>query len=215
MLDAGGLHNRFDVLVFPDVMPRGAAQPAAETIPEKYRSRLGQLTEDGTAPQLKKFVQAGGSIVTVGRGSTRMADWLDVPVEQYVTEPREKYYIPGSLLKVNLDNRNPLAYGMPREAVVFFDNSPVFKLRPNAPLQGVAPVAWFTGVKPLVSGWAWGQQLLDGGTAVAEAKVGRGELFLLGPEVIFRGQSHGTFKLLFNALYAGSTETVALPDSQN
>ncbi|HEY3458096.1 MAG TPA: M14 metallopeptidase family protein [Bryobacteraceae bacterium] len=215
MLDAGSLQDRFDVLVFPDVMPGGPAQPAPETIPEKYRSWLGHLTEDVTAPQLKKFAQAGGSIVTVGRGSTRMADWLDVPVERYVTAPREKYYIPGSLLKVNLDNRNPLAYGMPREAIVFFDNSPVFKLRPNAPLQGIAAVAWFTGVKPLVSGWAWGQQLLDGGTAVAEAKVGRGELFLLGPEVTFRGQSHGTFKLLFNALYAGSAEAVTLPGSQN
>jgi hypothetical protein len=102
---------------------------------------------------------------------------------------------------------------MPLEAVVFFDNSPVFKLRPNAATQGISAVAWFTGTKPLVSGWAWGEQLLDGGTAVAEASLGRGKLFLLGPEVTFRGQSHGTFKLLFNALYAGSAEAATIPVS--
>ena len=44
-----------------------------------------------------------------------MADWLDVPIERYITAPREKYYVPGSLLKVEIDNRDPLAYGMPRE----------------------------------------------------------------------------------------------------
>jgi hypothetical protein len=140
-----------------------------------------------------------------------MADWLDVPVEKYVTAPREKYYIPGSLLSVDVDNSNPLAYGMPKQAVVFFDNSPVFKLRPDASLRGVSAVAWFSGAKPLVSGWAWGQEYLDGGTAVAEASLGRGKLFLLGPEVTFRGQSHGTFKLLFNALYAGSAEAAPMP----
>ena len=209
-LDAGDLNSRFDVLVFPGVGSDGA-QPAPDTIPEKYHSWLGHMTEETTAPQLKRFVQGGGSIVTVGRGSMRMADWLDVPIERYVTASREKFYIPGSLLKVDVDNSNPLAYGMPQEATVFFDNSPVFKLRPNAALQGISAVAWFTGAKPLVSGWAWGQQFLDGGTAVAEASLGRGKLFLLGPEVTFRGQSHGTFKLLFNALYAGSAEVVVLP----
>ncbi|MCX6619040.1 MAG: hypothetical protein NTZ98_23445, partial [Acidobacteria bacterium] len=56
---------------------------------------------------------------------------------------------------------------------------------------------------PLRSGWAWGQGYLEGTVAVAEAGVGRGKLYLLGPEAAFRGQPHGTFKLLFNSMYAG------------
>jgi hypothetical protein len=211
MLDAGGLKDRFDVLVFPDVGSPDTAQPAPDTIPEKYRPWLGHITDGRTLPQLKRFIEAGGAVVSIGSGSIRMAEWLDVPVEKYITAPREKYYIPGSLLKFDIDNSNPLAYGMPKQAIVFFDNSPVFKLRPDAPLRGVSAVAWFTGAKPLVSGWALGQQYLDGGTAVAEASLGRGKLFLLGPEVTFRGQSHGTFKLLFNALYTGSAEAAAIP----
>jgi len=33
---------------------------------------------------------------------------------------------------------------------------------------------------------AWGQQYLQGGVAIAEATVGKGKLYLLGPEVMFR-----------------------------
>ncbi len=35
---------------------------------------------------------------------------------------------------------------------------------------------------------------------MAEATVGRGTLYLFGPEITFRAQPHGTFKLLFNAI---------------
>jgi hypothetical protein len=73
----------------------------------------------------------------------------------------------------------------------------------------VKPVAWFTGKTTLESGWAWGQELLDGGVAVAEAKVGEGKVFVMGPEVTFRGEPHATFKLMFNAvIYGGATNVV-------
>jgi hypothetical protein len=45
---------------------------------------------------------------------------------------------------------------------------------------------------------------------VAEASVGGGKIFLLGPEVAFRGQPHGTFKLLFNGLYYASAKLAKL-----
>ena len=63
-------------------------------------------------------------------------------------------------------------------------------------------MAWFGSATPLRSGWAWGQGYLEGGVAVAEAKVGKGNLYLFGPEITFRGQPHGTFKFLFNGIYA-------------
>jgi len=62
-------------------------------------------------------------------------------------------------------------------------------------------IAWFPSKESLASGWAWGQEHLAGTIAAADASVGLGRVVLLGPEVTFRGQSHGTFKLLFNALY--------------
>ena len=54
---------------------------------------------------------------------------------------------------------------------------------------------------PLRSGWAWGQQYLDQGVQIIETSVGKGHLFLMAPEVLFRSQPHGNYKLFFNGLY--------------
>ncbi len=231
-LDAGDLKSKFDVLVFVAGAIRGSAAfggrggggrggaQTAENTPEEYRGWLGRVSEDKTVPQLKKFVESGGSIVTIG-SSTAIAELFGLPVRNFLTEmgpdgkerplPREKFFIPGSLLRMNVDNTNPLAYGMPKLVDVFFDSSPVFRLAPTVELQHTAPVGWFTGTQVLDSGWAWGQQYLDGGTAVAEASVGEGKVVLLGPEVNFRDQPHGTYKLLFNGLYYGSAKAAPLP----
>ena len=72
------------------------------------------------------------------------------------------------------------------------------------------PVAWFENNTPLRSGWAWGQGYLKDSVAVIDASVGKGKLFLYGPEVLFRSQPHGTFKFLFNGIYYGRSETVNL-----
>jgi hypothetical protein len=143
---------------------------------------------------------------------------LGAPVKSFLTEkgpdgrertlPQEKFYIPGSLLKATIDNTNPLAYGMGETAIVVFDSSPAFRVEAGA--QRINGVARYVGPQVLESGWAWGQQYLDGATAVAEASVGEGKVVLLGPEVAFRGQSHGTFKLLFNGLYYGSAQAANL-----
>ena len=71
----------------------------------------------------------------------------------------------------------------------------------DARAQGLTPIAWFDSPTPLRSGWAWGQAQLQGGVAIAEAKVGQGRLVLFGPEITFRAQPHGTFKFLFNGIY--------------
>ncbi|HEV1287283.1 MAG TPA: M14 metallopeptidase family protein [Bryobacteraceae bacterium] len=221
-LDAGNLKSKFDVLVFADgALRRGntgrgaggggrGGGPDPETVPEEYRAALGRITEEKTMPEIKKFVESGGAIITVG-SSTTMADLLGLPVSNHLVDsankplPRDQFYIPGSLMRTNVDNTNPLAYGMPNTVEVFFDNSPVFNIGP-----GVKPVASFVGKQTLDSGWAWGQEFLDGGTAVAEAKVGEGKVMMMGPEVTFRGEPHATFKLLFNGVLYGNAQTTQL-----
>jgi len=72
-------------------------------------------------------------------------------------------------------------------------------------------VAWCDTDKPLRSGWAWGQGYLKDAVTVASAQVGAGKLHLMGSEIAFRGQTHGTFKLLFNALYLATAKPAAKP----
>jgi hypothetical protein len=220
-LDAGNLKSKFDVLVFPDGAMRGGGTrggrggggrggPDPDAVPEEYRAALGRISEDKTLPEIKKFVDLGGAIITVG-SSTSMAELLGVPMTNHLADasgkalPRDKFYIPGSLMRTTIDNTNPLAYGMPKTVETFFDNSPVFNFGP-----GVKSVASFQGKETLDSGWAWGQDLLDGGSAVAEAKVGEGKVLVMGPEVTFRGEPHATFKLMFNGVLYGNAQTTTL-----
>ena len=116
--------------------------------------------------------------------------------------PAEKYYIPGSILQVSVDSTQQATWGMPALTDVYFDASPVFKVAPDAIAKGtVKPLAWFSTNKPLRSGWAWGQAYLQDGVAAFMAPVGSGTLYAFGPEITFRAQAQGTFKLLFNQLY--------------
>ena len=216
-LDAGNLREKFDVLLFVDgAIPErdGAApgrfgrQPDASEIPAEFRDRLGRVTVAKTVPKLREFLQAGGTVLTIG-SSTILAKHLGLPVTDALVKegsdkplPPEQFFIPGSVLEASVDNGDPLAYGIPDSVAVLFDESPVFRLGAGSD-SVVKKVAWYASTRPLRSGWAWGQEHLDQGVAVAEAKVGKGRLFLFGPEITFRGQPHGTFPFLFNGIYYG------------
>ena len=217
-LDAGNLKAKYDVLLFPDGgIPEndgGGRQPSANEIPEEYRSHLGRVTIKNTVPKLKEFAEAGGVIVAFG-GSAVLGHHLGLPVSDHLVEiqqdgserplPGTKFYIPGSIMEVAVDNTNPLAFGLEKKVDVFFDSSPVMELAPNSSLVGVKPVAWFASKNTLRSGWAWGQHYLEGGTAAIEARLGKGKVFLFGPEITFRAQPHGTFKFLFNSIFYGTS----------
>ncbi len=227
-IDTGGLRGKYDVIVFVEgaipALPsatgggRGGgggggfgAPTNNDNIPEEFRARLGRITAEKSIPQLKKFIEEGGNVVTIG-SSTNLAYHLGVPVSNALVEmvngqqqrlPGEKYYIPGSVLRVSVDSTEQAAWGMGSLADVYFDASPVFNIAPEANSKGIVkPIAWFPNNKPLRSGWAWGQAYLQDGVTAFVANIGQGKLYAFGPEITFRAQTHGTFKFLFNELYA-------------
>jgi hypothetical protein len=217
-LDSGNLKSKFDVIVFvsgaiPFPARSGgivASNNRPDTVPDQFKFMTGRITADKTIPQLKAFLEAGGSIVTVG-SSANLAYQLKLPVRNALADTvkghevafsGDKFYVPGAVLRVSLDETQPSDWGMPAEVDVMYDNSPAFKLAPGT--TGIKPLMWFATDKPLRSGWAWGQKYLKDNIAAFSAQVGAGVLYVFGPEITFRGQSHGTFKLLFNQLYVMS-----------
>jgi hypothetical protein len=233
-LDAGNLNAKYDVLVFVDggipAIPGagggrggggggdvgdfgGGRGPDPQSIPAEYRDRLGATSLATTIPQLKKFMDDGGTILTIG-AATSMGYHIGLPIKNALVErvagfaerplPNEKFYVPGSILEARVDTSHPLAYGMDERSMIYFDHSPAFRLQPEASLKGVKAVAWIDSPTPLRSGWAWGQQYLDQAVEVVEAPVGKGHLVLFAPEIAWRAQPHGTFKFLFNGIYYGS-----------
>ena len=232
-LDGGNLRDKFDVLIFVDRAIPGLVQSGQfggmggggfgqmdpDAVPQEYRQMVGRITTDKTIPQLKKFLEDGGAVVTIG-SSVNLGYHLDLPITNHIVEKtadgreapvgQQKFYVPGSVLQVRVDNTHPLAYGTPELMDIFFDNSPVLDLMPDAALKGLQAVAWFENANPLRSGWVWGDQYLRRGVEVVSAPVGKGKLFMFCPEITFRGQPHGTFKLLFNGIYYGGAELVNL-----
>ena len=216
-LDAGNLTAKYDALIFvdgaiPSTRPSGArsgqAAPPdlkAEDVPTEFRSHVGRVTAERTIPQLRAFVEAGGTIIAIGSSAESLVEHLKLPLESHLLEdgkplPRSRFFVPGSLLTARVDTKHSAALGMMERTHFFFDNSPVFRLKAGGAAT-VRPIATFDSDTPLKSGWAWGQKYLNGGIAAAEVSIGKGRVYLYGPEILHRAQPHGTFKLLFNALY--------------
>lgn len=208
-IDKGNLRSKYDVILFiSDGIPafgtkagaRRNREPEVETIPAAYRHMLGSLTPELSIAHLKEFMEKGGDIVTVG-SATSLAYHLKLPVENALSAVKaDQFYIPGSILRMSVDTLQKANYGMPAQVDVVFNNSPVFRLTEHTKAQ-ITPLAWFDEQDVLRSGWAWGQNHLKGGVAAFVAPVGKGKLYAFGPEITFRAQAHGTFKLLFNQLY--------------
>lgn len=225
-LDKGDLRKDFDVILLNDsAIPNSRSgtgggmfrgrfdikQPKPASIPSQYRAWLGTITDSRTIPQLKTFLDQGGSIIGVGSSATGLVHYLKLPVESALTYvkdgkreplPRTKFYIPGSLLAAKVNPTLPLAYGMDDSVDLFFDSSPVFRATTSS--DGVESAVWFAGPDLLKSGWEFGEHYLNDTSAALAMRVGRGEVFLFGPEVALRAQEQGAFKLLFNALFYGS-----------
>ncbi len=221
-IDAGKLKEKYDVIIFVggsipalsagvEGMRGGFGGPAADAnIPAEFKARVGRMTQEKSIPQLKAFLEEGGEIVAIG-SATNLAAHLNLPVRNAMVEmvdgqekrlPATKYYVPGSVLSVTVDKSQTANWGLDAATDVYFDNSPVFKLNPNAVSSGqIKPLAWFGSATPLRSGWAWGQSYLQDGVAAFEANYGKGKVYAFGPEITFRAQTHGTFKWMFNQLY--------------
>jgi hypothetical protein len=225
-LDAGDLARRYDVLILPDdaipqSRPRRQDGTSIDDLPAEYRATAGTMSWERTVPQLKHFVEEGGTLVTIGRAN-EIAERIGVPVadagvvkDAAGERPlrRDEFDIPGSIVRVNVDRTSPIAYGVESQADVLFDNGPLFRLvrcaggEPGC--QSAHVIARFDAA-PLRSGFAVGQEYLAQTPAAIDVPLAKGHVVMFGPDITFRAQSHGTFKLLFNAIFADQAVPAAI-----
>nr|WP_312781764.1 M14 family metallopeptidase [Brevundimonas sp.] len=209
-LDAGDLAKDFDVLVFAsDMIPTDLSaaaqrdQPDPASIPAEYRGWLGNITTEKTVPQIDAFVRAGGSVITIG-SAHRLAAAMGAQVEDVLRTDDGKplastdFFIPGAILKTEVDNRQPLAFGAPAQMNVFFNRNAGFRHAGEG-----APIARYPEQVAVASGWAIGPQKLSGSDAVLDLPHGDGRVIVLGPDVVNRAQARSSVRLLFNALFYG------------
>ncbi len=213
----GDLQSRFDVLILEDgAVPsptggRGFGGPDdPSAVPAEYRDRIGSITATSGVPEILDFARAGGTVIAVG-SSARLGAYAGLPLSDHLVEngrplDREKYYTPGSIHSLKIEHDSPLTHGLGDRLDVMISHSPLFDLDPGAEAAGVKRIGWFDTERPLRSGWAWGQERMQGGAALIEAELGDGQLFLFTPRITFRAQSHAAFPLLFNGIFYGSAD---------
>ncbi len=220
----GDLRSKFDTIIIPD-QPRAAILNGHRkgTMPDEYTGGLG---EQGVKA-LREFVEAGGTLVCLNRASDFAIEQFKLPVRDVVDGlPRTDFYVPGSILRIQLDTSNPIAAGMPKESIAWAENSPVFEVlnagsadvpvrnereartaneqrtRTSAfPAPSVHIIAWYPKDKdPLLSGWLLGGNRIKGKAALVEVELGKGRIILFGFRPQYRGQSLATYPLFFNAI---------------
>jgi len=151
--------------------------------------------------RLQEYVEGGGRVIAFDGATQLLIDELGLPVRNVVDGmPSERFFVPGTLIRMNVDTDNPLAYGMPEEAAASFVRSAAFA----ASGPGVEVVARYATEDPVLSGWALGEQMLGSRGALVRVRVGSGDVVLFGFRPQFRGQPRGTFKLIFNALHGAA-----------
>ena len=199
----GNLKAAYDVIILPSIATKQLIEGnATGSLPDEY---VGGLGAAGVAA-LKAFVEAGGTLVCLDQSAQLAIDTLKLPVKNVVQGlPPEQFFCPGSLVRLDLDGSQPLAFGMLERSAAFFSFSSAYDVG-NAP--GVRVVARYGAKDILLSGWLEGEAAIAGRPAVVEAQAGLGRAVLIGFRAQHRGQSQATFRLLFNAiLTAGSPKT--------
>ena len=197
---AGDLAEWYDAIILPDMRASRMIRGHAEgSLPPEY---VGGIGLEGVA-NLRTFVEQGGTLICL--------NWAtEVPMQHFGLEisdalgshqssPQKstgvQFFCPGSLLRVFVETSHPIGYGLEREMAVFFKSGPAFEAR------GGKRVAAYPNFNPLMSGWIEGEKRIRQKGALWDIKLGKGRVILFGFKPQHRAQSHGTFKLLFNAIY--------------
>ena len=198
-LRAGNLRAKYDTIIIPDQSPAAIMEGYREgRMPKELTGGIGA---EGVKA-LREFVEAGGTLVCLNRASDFAIEQLRLPVRDVTNGlKRTEFYAPGSILRTELDMRNPLTEGMGPESVAWVEGSPVFEISDEKEAARVRVVARYpAGSDPLLSGWLLGAERMRGRAALLEVSEGRGRVILFGFRPQYRGQSLATYPLFFNAL---------------
>ena len=214
-IKAGGLETKFDVLVLPADSLRAmtgdaprddpgrarAAADAQQNTPPEYRSGFG----DEGVTAIESFVKKGGTLVAFAQAADLPVQRFNLPVRNALAglSPKE-FWAPGSTLHVRFAHEHSLAFGMPAEGLALFTSgSQAFEVTSTDRSQDVEILATYAERDVLQSGWLVGERVIARKAAAVSVKHGEGTVVLIGFRPQHRAQTHGTYKLVFNALLNG------------
>ena len=198
--------SSLDAIILPSQNPRSILHGHAPgQMPPEY---VGGIGLEG-AVKLKEFIERGGTLIAFDAANGLPIDQFGLPVRD-VTEgvDRDDLFIPGSLVRLDVDTGDPIASGMTEEAAAVFSRSRAFAVDSIAEESGLVDVvARYSADDLLMSGWEIGaKRYLAEQPAVVNVALGDGHVVLIGFRPQFRGQPRATFKLIFNTLFAAAAD---------
>jgi hypothetical protein len=200
-LRGGNLYLKYDVIVIPAQTSQQILNGLSkDRYPAEISGGLGQAGVNA----LQKFVDEGGTIITLNEASQFAIDHLGVPARNVLEGvPAKDFYCPGSILKIKVDTSSPIARGAPMlesskdESIAWVEGS--FAFEPTSDAARV--IARFADAKELLlSGWLLGGEKMAGKGAIVEVKRGKGRVIMFAFRPQYRGQSIATLPFLFNAI---------------
>lgn len=192
------LRSRYDVIVLPDMYKQQMMDGfGVGIVPGQYAGGIG---EDGL-DNLRQFVRQGGTLVALNKTADALIPLMSLPVKNVIEGAKsDKFFCSGALLRVHTEHAElPANYGLADAPVVMFQSGPAFE--PAAGFRGAVLARYATQTNPLESGLLLHPEAIEGKAAAVELAYGQGRIVLFGFKPQFRGQSHATYKYLFNELY--------------
>jgi len=207
------LNSKYDVIVFAsesaDIIKLGKPSPGSRYSryysegPPEYSGGIGKEGVEA----LKKFVAEGGILVTLNDACNLVFKEFKSPASNALENiDRSKFLCPTSLLKIKVNKRSPIGYGLPSEAAAMFSRSLAIRTRIPSGEWDRTVVASYSEKDVLLSGWLLGEDAIARTAAVVDLKYKQGNIILIGFRCQHRAQSHGTYKFLLNALLYPETE---------
>lgn len=197
-IKAGHLKDMFDTIILPDMRSNQLREGfAVGSVPGEFAGGLG----DQGFEALQEFVMAGGTLIALNNSSSAVIDGFSLPVTNSLGGVSSAdFFCSGSLLKVEVaDASLPGTWGMAKNPAAFFERGPAFETKTG--FKGNVLATYSKERNPLASGYLLHPEKIQGKAAEVEVFLGAGKVYLFGFRPQWRGQSHGTYKLLFNAIY--------------
>jgi Zinc carboxypeptidase len=203
--------RKYDVIIFPDMnrntivtgLSNSRWARYGKNLPPQYRGGIG---EKGITA-IKDLVKEGGTIVLLDSAADLGKKDFSLPFTNVLSDVKsEKFFCPGSLLRIQVDNKDPIAWGMQKDNFIYFSRSPAFRtLMPVMQHIDRRVIASFSNEGPhLLSGYLKGGKYLNRAVTTIRFNYHKGNVIVLGGRVQHRAQTYGTFKFLFNSLYYAS-----------
>jgi len=202
-----GVISGYDALILPDISPSvikegkitGAMAASYRPLPPEYSGGIGM---EG-AERIKEFVEDGGTLICFNSSCEFAIETFELPIRNVLSGVSgDDFYCPGTILEVSFKTGHPVTYGMDPEGYIFFKKGPAFSTSIPFGKFGRTVLASYKKKDPRASGLLIGAEKLHRSSPLVEMTYGKGRILLFGFRPQHRCQTHGTYKLIYNALLA-------------